>query len=75
MPEIILYLKIFSNFTEQVKDLIEQSQDRRKQFADKSQREGLQYYYGDHVRAELHPVSKTGQKELPNSVPDVTDSI
>lgn len=63
MPEITPYLKKFANFTKQMKDLVKQCQDKRKQSVDRSWREGPQYSPGDYVWVvELHLFRKVGQK-------------
>lgn len=66
MAEITSYLKNVANLTNQVKKLVEQRPDRRKQCANKSRSLGLQYSPGDHVWIEFHPVKWMVRKELPN---------
>ncbi|GBN08540.1 hypothetical protein AVEN_142795-1 [Araneus ventricosus] len=57
VAEITPYLKKFFQFMAQAKEVVEQQQDKRKQYADKRRRDTPQFHPGDKVYVTSHPVN------------------
>ncbi|GFX63849.1 hypothetical protein TNCV_4401431 [Trichonephila clavipes] len=58
VPEITPYLKKFTKFSTQIRELVEEQQDSRKFYADKKRKSAPTYQPGDHVFVASHPLRK-----------------
>ncbi|GFW00589.1 integrase catalytic domain-containing protein [Trichonephila clavipes] len=61
VPEITPYLKKFSKFSTQIREVVEEQQDSRKFYADKKRKPAPTYQPGEHVFVASHPLSNTAQ--------------
>ncbi|GFV79160.1 uncharacterized protein TNCV_1817071 [Trichonephila clavipes] len=61
VPEITPYLKKFTKFFTQIRELVEEQQDSRKFYADKKRKPAPTYQPGEHVFVESHPLSNAAQ--------------
>ncbi|KAF8785739.1 Retrovirus-related Pol polyprotein like [Argiope bruennichi] len=62
VAEITPYLKWFAHLTAEIKNHVEQNQDKRKAYSDRQRRQVF-YKPGDLVWVTLHPVSKSQNKK------------
>ncbi|GBM92730.1 hypothetical protein AVEN_215452-1 [Araneus ventricosus] len=69
VAEITPYLKKFSQFMAQAKEVVEQQQDKRKQYADKRRRDTPQFHTGDKVYVISHPVSSADKGKTSKFLP------
>ncbi|GBN50307.1 Protein NYNRIN [Araneus ventricosus] len=68
VDEITPYLKRFSRLTTEIKDHVEQKQDKRKMYYDRRRRQAF-YTPGDQVWVTLHPISKSQNKKSRKFMP------
>jgi hypothetical protein len=69
VPEFTPYLKRFSKIAKQVKERLEQKQDKHKKYADKKRSPAPHYAPGDHVYIDLHPISSSAKGKTAKFVP------
>ncbi|GBM38926.1 hypothetical protein AVEN_271041-1 [Araneus ventricosus] len=62
VDEITPYLKIFARLIAEIKDHVEQKQDKSKKYYDRRRRQAF-YNPGDQVRVTVHPISKSQHKK------------
>ncbi|GFX42516.1 hypothetical protein TNCV_1520791 [Trichonephila clavipes] len=61
VPEITPYLKEFTKFSTQIREVVEEQQDSRKFYADKKRKAAPTYQPGGHVFVASHPLSNAAQ--------------
>ncbi|GFV25104.1 hypothetical protein TNCV_1006981 [Trichonephila clavipes] len=61
VPEITPYLKKFSKFSTQIREVVEEQQDSRKFYADKKRKAAPTYQPGENVFVASHPLSNAAQ--------------
>ncbi|GFX73378.1 hypothetical protein TNCV_1469981 [Trichonephila clavipes] len=61
VPEITPYLKKFTKFSTQIREVVEEQQDSRKFYADKKRKTAPTYQPGEHVFVASHPLSNAAQ--------------
>ncbi|GFY12141.1 integrase catalytic domain-containing protein [Trichonephila clavipes] len=69
VPEITSYLKRLARISSEVHERIEEKQDQRKTFYDKTHRSGPLYHPGDKVWVTLHPLSNAAHKKTAKFMP------
>ncbi|GBM01089.1 hypothetical protein AVEN_136640-1 [Araneus ventricosus] len=68
VAEITPYLKRFARLSAEIKDHVEQKQDKRKTYYDRRRRQAF-YKSGDEVWVTLHPISKSQNKKSRKFMP------
>ncbi|GBN61176.1 Transposon Tf2-8 polyprotein [Araneus ventricosus] len=69
VAEITPYVKKFSQFMAQAKEVVEQQQDKRKQYADKRRHDTPQFHPGDKIYVTSHPVSSADKGKTSKFLP------
>ncbi|GFW66895.1 integrase catalytic domain-containing protein [Trichonephila clavipes] len=61
VPEITPYLKKFTQFSTEIREVVEEQQDSRKYYADKKRKTAPTYQPGEYVFVPSHPLSNAAQ--------------
>ncbi|GFW56673.1 retrovirus-related Pol polyprotein from transposon 412 [Trichonephila clavipes] len=69
VPEITPYLKKFSKFSTQIREVVEEQQDSRKFYADKKRKAAPTYQPGEYVFVASHRLSNAAQRRSAKLMP------